>query len=876
MKNKKKLLLHGLISFLIPVFVMLAVYAVIGIYPFGDKSILTIDLNNQYVSYFSYLRDILRGNHGLIYSFSKTLGGDMIGLSAYYLLSPLNSLLLLFPTSSLPTAIEIITLVKIGLCGCSFFLCMCSKDSSWHSWIFSTAYALMSYNIVYQQNIMWMDNIILLPLMVLGIRKIFQKKSPFFYMGVLFFNIILNYYIGYMCCIFSVLYFLYCFLFEDNRERFWDMKIVFRYGFASAMAGGISMWLILPVLKSLGGGAKTLFNPSVLVAQANFHWSDFLVKLFPGSFDYEQVKAGLPNVFCGTIVLYFLALFFMNRKISIKKKTGALGLFVILYLSFYFSGMNLIWHGFNPPTWFPYRYSFVFSFLMLMFAEESFCKTKLCSTKEFIGMSSITLAAFLFLVFRLHGKVYPFMTKEKYLLSIVVMVLAAFFYFTYFYWNAVLDYFHLEQKKKFLMLAGKCIPTALVLVCVLELGINGVYSLKAYGYAGYKPYQEFVADVEPAVDYVKQLDKGFYRMEKTFYRKQCDPMMFRFKGLSHYSSTEKNVVKYFMGQMGFRNNGNWAHYNRGSTYAMDSLLSVKYILSKKSLDFPYQLLSEVNGISVYENPYSLPIGFLADEQILSVNIDSPHKFELQNEIWRSLCGETQKPLFQEIRIENTKLKNLEQMEENECFYRKKKEGKGASLVYTFTAQNNNPVFVWFGTNEMHPVTVKVNGKSIGRYFDVYNYDIMRLGSFEKGQNVEVKLILREDMVNITDVWFYCQDMEVFSQYYTDLSEGFVEIEKFSETEITGSVSSPNEDYVLFTIPQEEGWKAYIDGEEAEVSVGLGIFLTVKVPPGVHQIELRYIPAGLKTGFIITTVSAALTFIWVYYWVKRRKNVASDF
>lgn len=115
---------------------MLAVYAWYGIYPFGNRSILVADMNNQYISYFSYLKEALCGGHGFFYSFSKTLCGGMAGLTAYYLMDPWNLLMLFFPVFSLPTAVELITIWDSGNvlpCGIGNLHKFELKNEIWHS-----------------------------------------------------------------------------------------------------------------------------------------------------------------------------------------------------------------------------------------------------------------------------------------------------------------------------------------------------------------------------------------------------------------------------------------------------------------------------------------------------------------------------------------------------------------------------------------------------------------------------------------------------------------------------------------------------------------------------------------------------------------------
>lgn len=108
-------------AFFIPFILMIIILSITGIWPFGTKTILTSDLENQYVQFFSYLREIYKGNHSIFYTFSKTFRGEMLSLYAYYLMSPLNIILLFFRTEWLPQAIELLILIKISLCSLTFY-----------------------------------------------------------------------------------------------------------------------------------------------------------------------------------------------------------------------------------------------------------------------------------------------------------------------------------------------------------------------------------------------------------------------------------------------------------------------------------------------------------------------------------------------------------------------------------------------------------------------------------------------------------------------------------------------------------------------------------------------------------------------------------
>ena len=76
--------------FIVPAILMYLLYLVREIHPFGDGSVLVLDLNAQYVYFFESLRNFVYGDADLLYSFSRALGGEFVGIYAYYIASPLS------------------------------------------------------------------------------------------------------------------------------------------------------------------------------------------------------------------------------------------------------------------------------------------------------------------------------------------------------------------------------------------------------------------------------------------------------------------------------------------------------------------------------------------------------------------------------------------------------------------------------------------------------------------------------------------------------------------------------------------------------------------------------------------------------------------
>ena len=162
-----------LLSFFLPAIILAIAYFAHGIFPLGKRSLLIIDLYHQYAPFISDLQDKFRSFSSLLYSWSGGLGTNYLPLFAYYLASPLNLIIVLFPKENLSEAILVLTLLKVGLAGVCFtiYLKGVHREQGLATAAFSLLYALSSYVLVFSWNIMWMDAIYLLPLIMLGLVK---------------------------------------------------------------------------------------------------------------------------------------------------------------------------------------------------------------------------------------------------------------------------------------------------------------------------------------------------------------------------------------------------------------------------------------------------------------------------------------------------------------------------------------------------------------------------------------------------------------------------------------------------------------------------------------------------------------------------------
>lgn len=414
----------------------------------------------------------------------------------------------------------------------------------------------------------------------------------------------------------------------------------------------------------------------------------------------------------------------------------------------------------------------------------------------------------------------------------------------------------------------------LAALVVVDLSVNAFLCLRVFDYNKYGKYESFIASCKPAVDMVKKNDTSFYRLEKDFSYNYNDAMLLGYSGLSHYSSTEKAFVKSFMPLMGFYNNGNWARYQLGSTITADSLLGVKYLLSREDNKYnEYQKLSGHSNIYIYENPYCLPLGYFTNKQILQVDLTEKNLFELQNDIVASALGNPEINVLLQNLTPEPRLTNLSSVPSSEgCLYRKTDES--ASLTYSLTVIHDGPLYAYFPAPDKKPAQMYVNGKNLGTYFSVSLYGIVPLGDYKKGDLVELSLSPAGEELFFSDALFYTEDITAVDTAFRILESGAYYPDRIASSHLEGNAYATSErPFLLLTLPQEPGWNIKVDGKQIVSQTALSAFMLIELQPGAHNIELVYTPPGFVPGLCITTAGIAVLGFLFYkkYCVSYRKT-----
>ena len=920
-----------LLCMLIPAALMYLIYLSREIHPFGNGCVLVLDLNGQYVWFFEALRNFVKGDASMLYSFSRALGGEFLGIYAYYIASPLSYIVCLFPEDRMLEALLTIFLLKTALCGGTFgyYMHRTSKERKPFSIvIFSTFYALTSYAVVQQHNTMWIDAVMWLPLITLGIEELIKHGKYKMYTVFLALTLFSNFYIGYMVCIYCLLYFFLYYIAhnEEHRnnplhEKNHFIRSLFRIAFFSLVALGIAAVILLGAYYALNFGKTTFSNPS-WEWTLKFDALDLLYKFLPGSYDTVR-PAGLPFVYCGILTLLLLPAYFLSNKYPMRQKIVS-GIFIFIFIaSFAFSVTDLIWHGFQKPNWLNYRYSFMLCFYLCVLACRAFSAFDTVSLKSVMGTGG--LIALLCVILQKYTDGGEYVKPDDYTCILFTLIMI-------FVYLAILGLLKKTTNEQM-------IAIVLVAAVAIEVFLNGLWNMNALDddvtYSKYSYYNDFLDKSRPITEMVQESDTSFYRMEKTFFRKTNDNMALNIRGLSGSTSTLNKETIQFLNKMGYASKSHWSKY-LGGTPVNDSLLGLKYIISDSSIYNTYYEVYKTDpeyGYTAYYNPYALSIAYGVDDDLLKFPLgyvsgdvgseeeeaeepskiasavsklkatlnewfdieetinnaeyvdeyDSP--FERLNAMITAMLGEDETvKVFVPIPITEKDTTNLTQAYVAEHLrYAPTDPDKSGILSYSIEMPVSAELFFYMPSD--YPREVKLDLEEAGNHFSKGTFHanetsrIISLGKQTAGDQLKLNMTMTTAYLypKLHQECFYYIDWAVFEDAMARLAKDQYQVTEYTESSFKGTFTASRQtELVMTTIPYDKGWQITVDGVEVEPIKALGSLVAFYIngqPGQTHEVELVYRPNTFVIGITVSLLSLAL-FIAIIIFEKRLRKMGT--
>ena len=857
-KHTSKRYIYAAMAFLVPVFLLAVMPLWQNIYPFGEVTILRSDLKTQYMDFFMYYKDVLTGKAGLDYSMTKSLGGGIIGLWGYYLASPLNLLILLFEKSQIQLFVYIVTSVKIGLCGLTFYCFIRYKFKNLEmlpAVALGAAYAFTQYGVGQMNNLMWLDGMYMLPVVLLQIDKYIREGKRILFCIALACSIIFNWYTGYMNCIFAMLYYIatqishsynydFCEITIKNTVKFWRVvKRIFNFAGWELLSVGLSCFILLPVVLAQSG-SRNFSDNGLFDFKTNGNFLDI----------FRGFLIGTPNpntqitLYCGVLFLLFFFYFFLDKEISKVDKLSLSFLLMIMVFSMFFRPLENIWCGFRPETSFEYRFLYITLIVVLLMVAQVLEHYEKIQKRKFFLCSLGFIGCFLVL-----DVIESFSAKRLWFQIGMVFV------YLFLLWRFCKNKFRRSRE---------VIAVCLSFFIFIELSVNARLVINNFLKASSSFKGEAIAmttyieDEETAIDQVKKYDSSYYRMEKNLGRDQntthdtfyaCESMAYGYAGIQHYSSCYDSVTAELIRNLGYCDSVFPSFYHT-PILAADSLLGVKYFLSDTPYDGYVKVpsLSEYNGQEVFENSYALPLAFAVSPDIMAVHTEK-NPFLYINSVYSGLTGR-ECVLFTPI----TDAAHMVEDEDSVIMDVKKQPGKLLYLRVPVSTMN---------------AEVYVDGKFVSNYRKGWmNHNVLVLGNMDQDHTIEI----RNGAKAAEKIQLYSFDMAEFKGAVEKIKSLPAVKEMFMEgSRINMSVDGEIENLML-TIPYDDSWKVWVNGEVVQPKKAADAFMLIplKADGAGHTIYMEYTVKGKTAGICISLVSVSVLTGWsLFRFLKKKKDLA---
>ena len=833
-KNYKNLLL----TFICALGVIIILYVINEVAPFGKYSMLAVDFYHQYGPMMGEFYDRVKNSSNFIYSFNMGMGLPFFRNFFNYMSSFFNIILFLVKRENLLASYSVIIGLKavVSAVTMNIFLNYKFKNKSYIHSIIAIIYAFNNYFTAYYWNIMWLDGMVLLPIVVMGIEKLINDDKYCLYIFSLACMLFSNYFIGFMLCMFSVIYFLvYLFIIKDKLKIKVYLGKCLKFSVCSFLAGGLCAFALIPMFKSLSGISATSdvwpssqYYSFTLIEFIYNHLSGVTTTVFKS----DAINA--PNISSSIIVLPLFILFLLNKDIKLRVKIGYSLMLGIMILSFFWAPLDFIWHAFHVPNDLPYRYSFIYPFIFLIISAYSI--HKIDKVKEYIVIIIFVIT----LLFA--GSVY--FIKSFNILDTTIV----------FNFIIVILWFLLYVIYKFFNERSKFIPIIGILTVCLEaiISINGCWNIDQNLKNFYFDYNT----VENNLDYIKNNDDDlFYRIEKKVMKTFNDPSWYGYYGITAFSSMEYEnlaVLEYNLGMPGNLINS----FSLGdNTPIYNIMFNLKYIIGDVSDNKNYELFftDTINDNFIYKSKYYAGLMYKVGNDIINWEFLSDDPFENQNDFIKKAYG-----------IDNVLVKNNISKDSVVKF--------DDGIVHKYKL-NKNEGYIYFGNSINSLIVNNVLYIKEGESSNIdatYDYSVSENVSENKiihFTNCDTIYVSFSNEVE-SDAYIYYVDYNKLEKINKLVNDNLVTLSNFEEDKINGTISG-NKGTIYTSIPYDEGWNVYIDGVKTDTFPIGNSLLGFDVAEGEHDIILEYTIPYFKTGIGISIISL---FIIIGYVVLKKKKL----
>ena len=838
-------------AFLIPFLIMEIIAVLQEVQPFGTQSFLIVDALHQYLPFFADYQEKLQSADSLFYSFHGGLGYNFWGLWAYYLSSPLNLIIIFFPKDMLNMVLSHLLIIKIALCcfTAAFYFYKRRGKEEFSIIVFGMAYGFSSYIVGYSWNIMWLEVMILLPVILYGFDKMMQGKGWRTYCAALFLSLWCNFYMSFMTCLFLVLWFL--FYEHSGMKAFFKNGI--RFALCSLLSAAMAAIVLVPayigIMKT--SSAQLEFPEDLWYGTFGNIFSRHFLGTTPLTMSVDDSDI---NLYCGILTLLMALFYLLSGQIRKSIRIRKLILLAFLFLSFNMPVLGYIWHGFHNQYGIPNRFAFLYIFLLISMAYDGY-RVFMENGRGQVWKIYLSFAGLCIL-----SGIAAY-TAEKEIEQKAIL------------WTAgigivYLLIFGLYQTK---ILRKKIAAGILCTVFAGEITAMTVTGFIENGTIDVSDYYQDTQDIQTIKETYDKEDEN--RIDLASGRMLDESIWHTLNCMTLFGSTAQGSVVDIMDQLGFYTGVNEYLYE-GATPFTNNLFSMRYQIYRPYDSRPtaFQPVDTVGNLTVYENPYDTFIGYgMSADVTKNWDYGSLNPFYVQNSLVEQAYGIDD--LFDLLQTPQPELNNCRIVSDNGQgeYVIENETAMTDNVTFTIVAEKDEEMYLHFDCGQAENTIIERNGEQImsGRL----NGQILYLGHMEEGEEAKVRIQLEEgtDSTGILRLTLASLDESVMSDVCGEMESQSFKMTKHESSRVEGNITMKEDGIVFFSMPYDEGWKVMVDGKETKAQAVGDAFLGVPVSEGEHEIVLTYRSPGFAAGAVLTGAGFVI-FVLITILENRKKKI----
>ena len=196
----------------------------------------------------------------------------------------------------------------------------------------------------------------------------------------------------------------------------------------------------------------------------------------------------------------------------------------------------------------------------------------------------------------------------------------------------------------------------------------------------------------------------------------------------------------------------------------------------------------------------------------------------------------------------------------------------------FTVPHDMDLYVNCKGSNVNKIALLIDGTEVA--YDRYHGQIFHIGEMMAGQKVDIQFNLNngEDLSG----FLYCCPMEFveeqFTAFHSVLANRSLNVTKYTSNSIEGTIHVDEDGIFMTSLPYDEGWTLYANGEKLNTMAVVEGFLATPLKKGDYTIKMVYHSPGLREGILLTIFGIGVFVLlirfekrWKIERIRRRKE-----